>query len=209
MSPAAKPPACRCLSQQHPLHVGSIRGRHQAGVPQLALAARRLLGEDAPLHGMPALDLPARGELEALGRRAVGLELQLLRLRLSHCLVSLPSAAAAFLALPARAGLGAVCSFLGERICTIVMPSWRGGTSMSAVSVSSAASRFRIRRPISLCTISRPRKITVDFTLLPSLRNRSTLRFLIWKSCSSILGRNFTSLTWMWRWCLRASDSRF
>ena len=80
---------------------------------------------------------------------------------------------------------------------------------MSATSSSSDASRFRMRRPISLCAISRPRKMTVDFTLLPSSRKRSALRFLNWKSCSSIFGRNFTSLTWMCFWCFRASPSRF
>ncbi len=50
----------------------------------------------------------------------------------------------------------------------MVLPSCRGGDSTRTVSPSSCARRFRISRPISLWTISRPRKITSVFTLLPS-----------------------------------------
>src|SRR5439155_8282091 len=176
-----------------------------------------LLGEDVALERMEALHLAGGGELEALHRPPPALQLELL-LRLSHSsppsaraggdsfLVALP-AFAAFPALPVF-GFAGAASFLGDRICTMVMPSCRGGTSMRATSVSSLASRFRIPRPISLCTISRPRKMTVDFTLFPPRRKRSAFRRLNWKSCSSILGRNFTSFTWMCFWCLRASDSR-
>src|SRR5437867_4136923 len=194
----------------------------------MALPAGGLLGQDVALERVEAFHLPGRGELESLHGAAAALELQLL-LRLSHSSSPSPpplattaaarAGGASFLSglpvLPAFAafaafafGFAGAASFLGDRIWTMVMPSCRGGTSMRATSVSSLASRFRIPRPISLCTISRPRKITVDLTLFPPSRKRSALRRLNWKSCSSIFGRNFTSLTWMCFWCFRASDSR-
>src|SRR5258706_5237420 len=217
------------LAQQHPLDLGHIRGRYEHGLAERPLPALRLLGEDVALHGLSAHDLSGRGDLEALDGAPLGLQLQLL-LRLSHSPLSAfsaPTTAATFLGLatlgafaafaafasPEAAFFGfttlAGASFLGARIWTMVIPSWRGATSMSATSVSSEARRSRMRRPISLCAISRPQKITVLLTLLPSRRKRSVLRRLNWKSCSSIFGRNLTSFTWMWRWCLRASESRF
>src|SRR5713226_4599401 len=111
---------------------------------QLALPARRLLGEDVPLHRVTALDLARRRHLEPLGRGPVGLELPLALLRFSHGFFSLspteaaggvrgffsfgsfdaPSPPAAFFPLlAALGGLAGTCSFFGERIWTIVMPS--------------------------------------------------------------------------------------
>src|SRR5258707_14411894 len=118
---------------------------------ELALPARRLLGQDVPLHGMTALDLAAGRHLEPLGRGPVGLELPLaLLLGFSHGFFSLspaepaggvrgffsfgsfgslgsfeaPSPPAAFFPLlAALGGLAGTCSFFGERIWTIVMPS--------------------------------------------------------------------------------------
>src|SRR6266571_1808650 len=203
--------------------------RHERGLAQVALPALGLLRKDVALEGVVALDLAGGRQLEALDGAAAALQLQLL-LRLSHSsppfALPLPTAAAAragrgslgslgpfgafascWPPLPPL-GFGGAAPFLGERICTTVIPSCRGGTSISPTSVSSEARRFRIPRPISLCTISRPRKITVDLTLFPPRRKRSAFRRLNWKSCSSIFGRNFTSLTWMCFWCFRASDSR-
>src|SRR5258706_1610786 len=217
------------LAQQHPLDLRHVGVRHEDGLAERPLPALRLLGEDVALHGLPPLDLSRGGEPEALDGAPLRLELQPL-FRLPHSPLSTfsaPTAAATFLGLatlgafatfaafasPEAAFFGfttlAGASFLGARIWTMVIPSWRGATSMSATSVSSEARRSRMRRPISLCAISRPQKITVLLTLLPSRRERSVLRRLDWKACSSIFGRNLTSFTWMWRWCLRASESRF
>src|SRR5439155_6846884 len=194
----------------------------------MALPRDGLLGQDVALERVVALHLAGRGDLESLHRGSAALELQLL-LGLSHssspseppCATAAAAGAgrgslglgslgalASFLPPLPPFGFGGAASFFGDRIWTMVMPSCRGGTSMRATSVSSLASRFRIPRPISLCTISRPRKMTVDLTLFPPRRKRSAFRRLNWKSCSSILGRNFTSFTWMCFWCLRASDSR-
>ena len=96
-------------------------------------------------------------------------------------------------ALLGRRLLGDARPSSGERICTMVLPSFFGGDSTLHSSPSSSASRSRCRRPTSMCTTSRPRKITTDFTLLPPFRKRSAFRSLNWKSCSSIFGRNFTS----------------
>src|SRR5438128_6968506 len=220
------------LAQQHPPDVRCLARRHQGGSAQVPFPARGLLGQDVALERVEALHLAGGGELETLHGAPPALQLQPL-LGLSHFsslsepprttaaaaragrgslgslgpLGALGSLASCLPPLPPL-GFGGAASFLGDRIWTMVMPSWRGGTSMRATSVSSLASRFRIPRPISLCTISRPRKMTVDFTLFPPRRKRSAFRRLNWKSCSSILGRNFTSLTWMCFWCLRASDSR-
>src|SRR5262249_52662574 len=158
---------------------------HQRGAAQVALPALRLLGQDVALHRHAALDLAGGGHLEPLHGRAPRLELQLaLLLRLPHgvssdsslSLARSASAGRAFLACsrgPASFSFSAFSAFLaflaaslaffsstsfrGARICTMVMPSCLGELSTRATSVSSPASRTRMRRPMSLCTASRPR----------------------------------------------------
>src|SRR6185295_7721845 len=71
------------LREQHLPDVGGVRVGDQDALPEAPLPRGGLLGQDVPLHGLPALDLPGRRELEALHGRALALQLQL-RLWLPH-----------------------------------------------------------------------------------------------------------------------------
>src|SRR5437762_2528600 len=81
---------------------------------------------------------------------------------------------------------------------------------LSAVAMSCVASTilFSIFQPSSVCAISRPLKRTVTFALWPSSRKRRTCFSLKSKSCFSVFGPIFTSLTWIVVCFLRASFRR-
>src|SRR5882762_1995304 len=81
---------------------------------------------------------------------------------------------------------------------------------LSAVAMSCVASTilFSIFQPSSVCAISRPLKRTVTLALWPSPRKRRTCFSLKSKSCFSVFGPIFTSLTWIVVCFLRASLSR-
>src|SRR5712692_9062319 len=81
---------------------------------------------------------------------------------------------------------------------------------LSAVAMSCVASTilFSIFQPSSVCAISRPLKRTVTFALWPSPRKRRTCFSLKSKSCFSVFGPIFTSLTWIVVCFFRASFRR-
>ncbi len=73
-------------------------------------------------------------------------------------------------------------------------PSRRGKISTRPMWFVASTTWSRIRWPSSGWFISRPRKVSVTFTLWPSSRNFSTLRVLVSKSPFEIFGRYFISL---------------
>src|SRR5262252_8631801 len=161
------------LIRQHPRELGGVHVGHGGGAAQPALPLARLAAQDVLLEGAPAEKLAVLRSLEPLRGAAVRLEFQLLRHRCSYVVVGTCLAAAGF-ALPPP-----LCGRRLRMVC-IWLPSIRGSVSAMATSASSCTSRSRIRRPISGCAISRPRKKIVAFTLSPSSRKRSMCFFLNW-----------------------------
>src|SRR5581483_4194029 len=158
----------RSLIRQHPRELRRVHVRHRRRPAQLALARGRLAAQDVLLERLAPQKLAALGALEALRGAAVRLDL-LLRHRVLYVVL-----AAAGLVLPPPG-----CGRRLRMVC-IWLPSIRGSVSAMAVSRSSSTSRSRMRRPISGCAISRPRKKIVAFTLSPSSRKRSMCFFLNW-----------------------------
>ena len=76
----------------------------------------------------------------------------------------------------------------------MLRPSILGKISTRPTSFTASSTSSRIFLPSSGWYTSRPRKVSVTFTLWPSARNRSTLRVLVSKSPFEILGRYFISL---------------
>src|SRR5712692_10548664 len=87
-------------------------------------------------------------------------------------------------------------------------PSMRGLLSATAMSDTASTIFCSIFQPSSVWAISRPLKRTVTLALWPSSRNRRTCFNLKSKSCRSVLGPIFTSLTMIVVCFLRASFSR-
>src|SRR5436190_15746496 len=182
--------------------------RDEGGAAETALPLPGLAVQDVLLERLAPQKLPVLGPLEALGCAAVCLQLDLFRhlpLTLNHALrqaqderswtssqanvaaneasssvpqpprsLYLVAVAAAALALPPP-----LCGRRVRMVC-IWLPSIRGVVSGMATSVSSWIRRSRMRRPISGCAISRPRKKIVALTLSPSSRKRSMCFFLNW-----------------------------
>src|SRR5262245_14201514 len=107
------------LPQKHLPHAVVVGVRHERPLPQVTLAARRLLGEDVALHRLVTLDLAARRQAEPLRRRAARLQLQLL-LRLPHRWLSVTAS-------DLRGFFST--AFRGPRIWIMVLPSRRGELS--------------------------------------------------------------------------------
>src|SRR5256886_696977 len=103
---------------------------------------------------------------------------------------------------------GSQCCALGERTMCSIRPSIRGLLSTVAMSCTASTIFCSIFQPSSVWAISRPLKRTVTFALWPSSRNRRTCFTLKSKSCLSVLGPIFTSLTWIVVCFLRASLRR-
>src|SRR6266513_1677314 len=70
--------------------------------------------------------------------------------------------------------------FFGANTMTICLPSMSGFCSTTACGARSPETRSRSLRPMSWCTISRPRNLRVTLALSPSVRKRVRLRSLIW-----------------------------
>src|SRR5262252_2469343 len=70
--------------------------------------------------------------------------------------------------------------FFGAKTMTICLPSMSGFCSTTACEARSEETRSRSLRPMSWCTISRPRNRKVTLALSPSVRKRVRLRSLIW-----------------------------
>ncbi len=87
-------------------------------------------------------------------------------------------------------------------------PSILGLFSVTAMSCVASTILFSIFQPSSVCAISRPLKRTVTFALWPSSRKRRTCLSLKSKSCFSVFGPIFTSLTRIVVCFFRASFSR-
>src|SRR6185437_2448299 len=90
---------------------------------------------------------------------------------------------------------GMLFPHLGARIIVMDFPSNFGSASILLTSTSSWATRITTFLPSSGCAIWRPRNIKVTFTLFPSPKNSRACLTLVWKSCSSMPGRNLTSLS--------------
>src|SRR5205085_49996 len=153
------------LVRQHPAGLRLIGGRHDDRAFQLALAAAVLARQDVLFEGFAPDEFPGCSLLEALGGAAMTLEFW----HYAFSVSALTFAAAGFLP-------PTFC----DRIVCIWLPSCRGMFSGVATSARSSISRSRMRRPISGCAISRPRKKIVAFTLSPSARKRSMCFFLNW-----------------------------
>src|SRR5687768_4910689 len=159
--------------REHPMQLRRVLLGHLAGAAHLALRLRRLARQDVPLESGCPHDLSGPGLLEALGGAPVRLEFR-------HLSISLYSSTGATSAPPScTAFFGALLRpAFWLRMTCIWLPSWRGIVSATAWSPRSAISRSRMRRPISGCAISRPRKKIVALTLSPSGRKRSMCFFL-------------------------------
>src|ERR1700683_4013730 len=70
--------------------------------------------------------------------------------------------------------------FFGAKTMIICLPSMSGFCSITACGDRSVDTRSRSLRPMSWCTISRPRNLKVTLALSPSVRKRMRLRSLIW-----------------------------
>src|SRR5690606_28638069 len=175
--------------RQHVFEPGLVLRRDHRRPAEGPLALGGLARQDVPLERAAAHELSGGGPLEPL-RGA------LVRLQLRHDLTSsvrAPSSCAAYALFTSGEGSGVLsagesawafsaAAFLmpgrAVRIVCIWLPSRRGSVSARAISFSSPINRSRMRRPISGCAISRPRKKMTAFTLSPSVRKRSMLRFL-------------------------------
>src|SRR3954452_1072897 len=150
-------------------------------------AARGLLLEEVRPVRLAPTDLAGAGDPVPLRRTSVGLDLGHQTAPESGAAAGAGSATFARSVRAAGADLrlgpvlaAGVCPFLsGWRTIVMFRPSWRGADSTIAISFTSSAMRSRIRKPSSGCAISRPRNMIVNFTLLPSPRNRSTWRILV------------------------------
>ena len=86
-------------------------------------------------------------------------------------------------------------SFLGASIVCINGPCLTGTFSETAISDISSTIRFSKAYPNSGWAFSRPRNLTVTFTLFPSPMNCLIRLFFTSRSCTSVLGRILISLT--------------
>src|SRR3954447_20143808 len=124
-----------------------------------ATPAAGLLRQHVVPRRLAVHDLAAPRDAESLGGRPV-------RLHLRHSLYPCSVVAA-------------ICFLAGAITITMFLPSCFGAESTTATPSRSATRRSRIRRPSSVCAISRPRNMIVILTRDPALRNRSTCPFFV------------------------------
>src|SRR5450759_2804582 len=184
-------PTAYCLLRKHLPQLGLVGLGDHDRAPQPTLALARLARQDVPLERLAPDELTRSRLLEALRGATVTLQLRHIipLTTLGGAPLSFPTSLRARGAAPRRfpsatSAFGLATGFLApafcDRIVCIWLPSCRGMFSGTATSVRSSINRSRIRRPISGCAISRPRKKIVAFTLSPSARKRSMCFFLNW-----------------------------
>src|SRR5579872_207738 len=81
---------------------------------------------------------------------------------------------------PTESGVPRRYFFFGAKTMIICLPSIIGFCSMTPYVARSADTRARSLRPMSWCTISRPRNRRVTLALSPSVRKRIRLRSFTW-----------------------------
>src|SRR5262245_4442706 len=144
---------------QHRHHAFEVIFGNERVNIELTLTFRRLLGQNMTRVRMTAFDLSRGGRAKTLRGAFMGFEFwhnSSIKLVGSGRRRPLPTAH--------------YFSFFGEKITVICMPSRRGLNSGAPLSARSFSSLSGHSKPSSLCVISRPRNLTVAFTLFPSAR---------------------------------------